>query len=96
MGLTTQEFLSMDIWQYNAYSLAWKARTRDALALEIQGAWMTGYWGNPYIKHKRSLKQVLKDVSFDRELPREKVNAEDAEKRFRQFEELQKYGWTKE
>lgn len=96
MGLTTEQFLGMDIWQFNAYSQAWKIRTRDALAIEIQGAWMTAYWCNPHAKHKVSLKKVLKGLTEDEELPREKINKQEVEKQFRQFEELQKYGWTKD
>ena len=94
MGLTTKQFLAMDLWQFNAYSQAWEARTKDALAIQVQGAWMTAYWSST-IKHKVSLKKVLKDLVAGEELPREKVDKQAAEKAFKQFEEIQKYGWTK-
>lgn len=94
MGLSTSEFLEMEWWQYNAYSLAWKDRKREDLAVAIQGAWMTAYWSGP-TKHKKSLKQVLKALRGDEELPREPIDKKAAEKSFKQFEELQKNGWTK-
>ena len=94
MGLTTEQFLAMDLWQYNAYSQAWEIRTRDALAIEIQGAWMAAYWSSG-AKHKKSLKSVLKGLEVREELPREPINKEEVEKTFKQFEEIQKYGWTK-
>lgn len=94
MGLTTEQFLAMDLWQYNAYSQAWEARTRDALAIEIQGAWMTAYWSSG-AKHKMSLKKVLKRLEMKEELPREPIDKAAVEKAFKQFEEIQKYGWTK-
>ena len=84
----------MDFWQFNAYSLAWEAQKRDQLAIEIQGAWMNAYWSGTS-KHKKSLKQVLKALEQREELPREPVDKVAVEKQFKQFEELQKYGWTK-
>lgn len=94
MGLTTQAFLEMEFWQFNAYTEAWEKRIRDSLAIELQGAWMTAYWSSDK-KHKVSLKKVLKDLSGEEERPREKINKKEAESAFRQFEEIMKYGWTK-
>ena len=96
MGLTTAQFLEMDIWQFNAYSLAWKARTRDSLAIAFQGAWMTAYWSSNR-KHKMSLKKALKSLEDkkDKETERKPIDKQKVEKAFKRFEEIQKYGWTK-
>ena len=92
--MTTSQFLEMDIWQYNAYCQAWKARTRDALAIEFQGAWMTAYWGSA-AKHKISLRKALRGLEDDKPTERKPINKQEAEKTFKQFEEIQKNGWTK-
>ena len=94
MGLSTQELLTMDFWQYNAYSQAWEVRTRDQLAITIQGAWMAAYWSGPS-KHKKTLKSVLKAITRGDELPRERIDKKSAEKTFKQFEEILEHGWTK-
>ena len=94
MGLTTEQFLEMEVWQYNAYTEAWEKRIHDLLAVELQGAWMTAYWSSKK-KHKVSLKKVLKDLSRGEELPREKIDKKEVENSFRQFEEIMKHGWTK-
>lgn len=93
MGLTTDQFLSMDLWQFNAYSVAWKARMRDVLAIEIQGAWLNAYW-NSSKKHKMSLRKVLRELEDKQETEKPKIDKVEVEKTFKQFEELQKYGWT--
>lgn len=94
MGLTTEQFLAMDLWQYNAYSQAWKLRTRDALAIELQGAWMAAYWSSSK-KHKLSLKKVLKKLEAKDQVERKPIDKKKVEDAFRQFEEIQKYGWTR-
>ena len=95
MGLTTGQFLEMSIWQFNAYSQAWKARNRDALAIEIQGAWMTAYWSSR-VKHKKSLQSVLRGLQESEKdnAPRQKIDKKAAENLFKQFEEIKAYGWT--
>ena len=94
MGLTTEAFLGMELWQFNAFSLAWKMRQKDILAVEYQGAWMTAYWSGSS-KHKKSLKSVLRQLYGEPQKKKEPINKQAAEGAFRQFEELQKYGWTK-
>lgn len=84
----------MDVWQYNAYSQAWEQRTRDALAIEIQGAWMAAYWSSGK-KHKISLKNVLKKLSGEKKKTQKPMDRQKVDKTFKQFEEILKYGWTK-
>lgn len=94
MGLTTSQLLEMDFWQFNAFSEAWKKQKRDALAIAYQQAWMTAYWCSN-AKHKVSLKKALKSLDGDEQPNRKPIDKQKVADSFRQFEEIQKNGWTK-
>ena len=93
MGLTTAELLSMEFWQYNAYSEAFKLRMGDQLAIQIQAAWLNAHW-NGNSKHKMSLQKALKMARGEGDAPRVAINKDKAASVFRQMEELEKNGWT--
>lgn len=95
MGLSTSQLLEMELWQFNAYSEAYRARMRDSLAVQAQAAWLSAYW-NSAAKHKVSLERVLRKLEEPKkQTQRKKIDKEQAASAFRQFEELKKYGWTK-
>lgn len=81
----------MDIWQFNAWCSAWEAHTSDDLAKLLQAAFYGAYWNNAGKKGK-SLSSVLKSIRPKENKPREKINKEEVAEKFRQFEELKKYG----
>lgn len=84
----------MDVWQFNAWCKTWEARASDELALLIQAAYYGAYWNNAG-KKGRSLQSVLRSLRPKQERPREKIDKDKVADKFRQFEELKKYGRTR-
>lgn len=93
MGLTTEQFLSMEMWQYNAYSEAYAQRMSDQLVIHIQAAWLNAHWAGSS-KHKMSLQKALKMARGEQNAPRVAIDKDKAAKAFRQMEELEQNGWT--
>ena len=85
----------MSFWQYNAWCEAYQSRMADQLSVQVQAAYLGAYWGGAS-KNKKSLKSVLNAIQKGTQKhKRKKIKVDEVAERFRQFEELQKYGRTK-
>lgn len=83
------------MWQYNAWSSAYRDKMRDALAVQIQASYLGAYWGSAS-KNKKSLQSVLKGLHEPVHARKEKkkIVFAEASRPFKQFEELTKNGYT--
>ena len=97
MGLTTNQFLEMELWQYNAYCEAYQDRMIDDLSIQIQAAYLGAYWSG-WSKHKKSLRSVLDSLRRKKvtHTKKEPIDVEKISEQFRQMEELKSYGWTRQ
>ena len=87
----------MELWQYNAWCEAYKDRSVDVLAIQIQAAYLGAYW-NGFNKHKKSLESVLKSLRKEKlnKAKKEPIDVDKISEQFRQMEELKIYGYTKQ
>ena len=79
----------MSLWQYNAWCEAHRQRARDNLCLQVQAAYYGAYW-NSKVKHKRSLKSVLKELQGSKKKHKKgpPLDLDEARKIFKRLEEI--------
>lgn len=87
----------MTLWQYNAWTEAYREREIDELAIQIQGAFMGAYW-NSAAHHKKSLNSVLENIRAplrkNKKVVKAPIDLTKVEEQFAAYEELKNSGWT--
>lgn len=87
----------MDLWQYNAWLEAYNLKETDRLATAVHAAFYGAYWGVDSKHRKKSLSEVIKGLYAPHDSRKKtKTDFKAVAESFRRFEELSKYGWTKE
>lgn len=85
----------MDLWQYNAWCEAFKDKSYQLQASQVQAAYFGAYWARESKRKKLSLKAVLKMLRGSEENPKPgpPIDVEKVQEQFRQAEELQTHGY---
>ena len=85
----------MELWQYNAWCEAYRARQDDELVIQVQAAYLCAYW-NGFSKHKKSLDSVLRSIQKKhKKIKREPIDLEKVSEEFNKMEDLRRNGYEK-